>query len=264
MNFVRINGCLLHYRLSGPEGAPALVFANSLGTDGRIWDGVIAGLSDRFRCLSYDKRGHGLSDAPAGEYRLEDHLGDLEGLLDVTGITRAVIIGVSIGGLIAQGFALRAPERVAGLVLCCTAPRMGDASMWSARIEAARTTGLGPMADAIMERWFSTRFRAERPDELAGWRNLFLRTDADGYAATCATLRDADLTDAIAAIEAPSLVVAGDQDLAAPVDLVRNCLRIPNSRLAVLEGVGHIPSIEQPQQLTRLIADYLEGAAHGR
>lgn len=263
MNFARVNGTLLHYRLHGPKGAPALVFVNSLGTDARIWDAVIAQLADRCRCLSYDKRGHGISDAPAGEYSLDDHLDDLEGLLDAAGLERAVLVGVSVGGIIAQGLALRAPERVAGLVLCCTAPRMGDAAMWAARIDTARTRGLAPLADAIMERWFSPGFRAHRPVELAGWRNLFLRTNPLGYANTCATLRDTDLRADIAQIRAPALIVAGDADLAAPVELVRNCTAIPDSRFEVLGGVGHIPSIEQPARLADLIQDFLKEADHG-
>ena len=263
MTFARINGTLLHFRLVGPQGAPALVFVNSLGTDARIWDEVIVALSGQYRCLSYDKRGHGLSDAPAGDYSLDDHLDDLIGLLDHAGIGPAVVIGVSVGGLIAQGLALRAPERVAALVLCCTAPRMGDAAMWTARIETARTDGLLPLADPVMQRWFSPGFRAQRPDELSGWRNLFLRTDPQGYANTCATLRDTDLTPAIANITAPALVVAGDADLAAPVELVRNCLAIPGARLHVLPGVGHIPSIEQPAALAGLVHDFLKEVGHG-
>ncbi|SMQ85327.1 3-oxoadipate enol-lactonase [Devosia lucknowensis] len=263
MTFARINGTVLHYRLSGPQGAPALVFVNSLGTDARIWDEVIALLSQTYLCLSYDKRGHGISDVPVGDYSLDDHLDDLSGLLDHTGIDGAVLVGVSIGGIIAEGMALRAPHRVHGLVLCCTAPRMGDAPMWTARIETVRGAGLGAMVDAIMERWFSPTFRAERTEELGGWRNLFLRTDPEGYANTCATLRDTDLTDAISAIAAPTLIVGGDADLAAPLDLVRNGLAIPGSRLEVLPGVGHIPSIEQPAILGRLIDDFLKEVGHG-
>jgi len=263
MSFVRINSTLLHYRLTGPDGAPALVFVNSLGTDARIWDAVIAAFAGRYRCLSYDKRGHGLSDAPAGEYSLDDHLDDLGGLLERLNIDRAVVIGVSIGGLIAQGFALRAPERVAGLVLCCTAPRMGDAAMWAARIETARSQGLAPMADPVMERWFSPDFRRYRPDDLAGWRNLFVRTNPLGYASCCATLRDTDLTAQIVGIPAPALIVAGGADLAAPVELVRGCSAISHSRFEILEGVGHIPSIEQPARLSALIEDFLKEAAYG-
>lgn len=263
MSFVRVNETLLHYRISGPEGAPALVFVNSLGTDARIWDGVIDALSPTWRCLNYDNRGHGLSDAPVGDYSLDDHVDDLTGLLDHAGIEKAVVIGVSIGGMIAEAFALHSPDRVSGLVLCCTAPRMGDASMWTQRIETARAKGLESMVDAIMERWFSPGFRTSRPDELAGWRNLFLRTNPLGYASTCATLRDADLTAVIPSIAAPTLVVAGDADLAAPLDLVRNNLAIPGARLEVIEGAGHIPSIEQPAHLAALIETFLEEVGHG-
>lgn len=263
MAFARINGTLLHFRTSGPVGAPALVFINSLGTDARIWDEVIATFAGSHFCLSYDKRGHGLSDAPAGDYGLDDHLGDLLGLMDHVGIARATLVGVSIGGLIAQGAALQAPDRVGSLVLCCTAPRMGDAAMWNARIEAARNTGMQPLADAVMERWFSPGFRSQRATELAGWRNLFLRTDPIGYANTCATLRDTDLSAAITGIAAPTLIVAGDADLAAPVDLVRNCTVIPGSRFEIFEGVGHIPSIEQPARLAGLMGDFLEEVGHG-
>lgn len=264
MAFVRINGVLLHYRVAGPERAPALVFVNSLGTDTRIWDDVIAQLSGRYRCLSYDKRGHGLSDAPCGEYSLDDHLDDLEGLLDHLRLGKLTLIGVSIGGLIGQGLALRAPHRLAGLVLCDTAPKVGDTRMWGQRMETVLEKGMSPIADGIMERWFSPSFRRERPDELAGWRNLFLRTDAGGYAATCATLRDTDLTGALGAVTAPTLVVAGDADLATPVDLVRACAEaIPSARFEILPGAGHIPSIEQPEALTALIIDFLREVGHG-
>lgn len=263
MNFAHINGCLLHYRLSGPVGAPVLTFVNSLGTDARIWDRLIDRLNVSYRCLSFDKRGHGLSDSPAGEYRLEDHLDDLEGLLAHTDITRTAIIGVSIGGLIAQGLALRAPERIAALVLCNTAPRLGEPRTWTARIEQARADGLEPMADDIMARWFSPGFRSGQPHELRGWRNLFLRTDVTGYAATCATLRDADLSGEISAIEMPTLVIAGDADLAAPVELVRTCLAIPASQLKVLAGVGHLPPIERPALLSDVITEFLQGADFG-
>lgn len=263
MNFVRINDVLLHYRLAGPLGAPALVLVNSLGTDARIWDAVIADLSMDYRILSYDKRGHGLSDSPPGDYSLDDHLDDLEGLLDHVGLERLALCGVSVGGMIAQGFALRAPERLGALVLCCTAPLMGSPAMWNDRIDIVRKEGLLPLADPVMERWFSPEFRAANSVELAGWRNLFLRTDPAGYAATCATLRDTDLTDAIAAIHLPTLIVAGEADLAAPVETVRNCTAIPKSRFEILPRTGHIPSIEQPEKLAALMRQFLKEADHG-
>lgn len=259
MAFVRINGVLLHYRLSGKPGGPALALANSLGTDLRIWDAVVERLAPHYHVLSYDKRGHGLSDAPRAEYRLDDHLDDLAGLLDHVGWGRTALAGVSIGGLIAQGMALRAPGRIAALVLCDTAPRVGDAAMWNGRIAAVLSGGTAAIADAVMERWFSPAFRRERADELAGWRNLFLRSDAVGYASTCATLRDTDLTEAIGGIATPTLVVAGEHDGATPVAMVRaGAERIPGARFTVLPGAGHIPSIEQPAALATLIDGFLK------
>lgn len=264
MNFVRIKGVLLHYRLAGRTGAPGLVLVNSLGTDARIWDGVIADLAQDYRILSYDKRGHGLSDTPPGDYSLDDHLGDLTGLLEHAGFDIFALCGVSIGGLIGQAFALRHPERLTALVLCDTAPKVGDPDMWRTRAETVRTKGLATIADPVMERWFSPGFRQDEPVALAGWRNLFLRTDPAGYAATCATLRDADLTDEIGAIGTPTLVVAGSEDGATPVELVRACAdAIPHARFEIMPGVGHIPSIEQPEKLSTLMRNFIKEAVHG-
>lgn len=264
MSFVRINGVLLHYRLAGPAGAPVVALANSLGTDARIWDGVIEHLSSRYRVLSYDKRGHGLSDTPPGDYALADHVDDLLGLLDHLGVQRLALAGVSVGGLIAQGFALRAPDRLTALVLCDTAAKVGDTVGWNARIDAVSKHGLGSIADAVMARWFSPGFLEQRPDDVAGWRNLFMRSDPAGYAATCATLRDTDLTDEIDTIVTPTLVLVGEADLSTPVELVRACAdAIAGARFEILPGVGHIPSIEQPAALAALIEHFLGENSHG-
>lgn len=264
MNFARINGVLLHYRLAGPEGAPVVVLANSLGTDARIWDGVLARLVGTYRVVSYDKRGHGLSDIPAGDYSLDDHLDDLFGLVDHLGIGRFALGGVSIGGLIAQGAALRAPERLTAIVICDSAPKVGDGAFWTARMDVVREKGVAAIADGIMERWFSPGFREERPDELAGWRNMFLGADTAGYVATCATLRDTDLTGQINAIVLPTVVVAGEADLATPVALVRACAEaIAGARFEIFPGVGHIPSIEAPEKLAGLMLKFFKEAGHG-
>lgn len=264
MNVVLINGVLLHYRLAGLAGAPVIALVNSLGTDVRIWDEVIAHLMPRYRLLSYDKRGHGLSDTPAGDYSLDDHIDDLIGLLDHLGIDRLALAGVSVGGLIAQGFALREPQRLSALILCNTAAKVGDAAGWNERIATVLDRGMGAIADAVMDRWFSPGFQRERADELAGWRNLFLRSDPVGYAATCATLRDTDLTAAISGITTPTLVVAGSADRATPPDLVRGCAEaIPGARFEILDGVGHIPSVEQPAALAALIGHFLGDNRHG-
>lgn len=264
MAFVRINDVLLHYRLHGREGAPALILVNSLGTDARIWDDVIALLAGHYRVLSYDKRGHGLSDAPQGDYSLEDHVSDLIGLADHAGISKFALAGVSIGGLIAQGVALAHPNRLTALVLCDTAPKLGDAAFWSERIRLIREAGLEAISQSIMERWFSARFFKEQPQELSGWRNLFLRTDRDGYCNTCATLRDTDLADKVGAIRLPTLVVVGDEDGSTPPELVRQtAAAIPGARFEIISGAGHIPSIEQPETLVKLLTGFLKECGHG-
>lgn len=261
--FARIDDVVLHYRLQGRAGAPVLALANSLGTDARIWDDVIALLAERYRILSYDKRGHGLSDAPAGDYALDAHVDDLAGLLDHLEIDRLALAGVSVGGLIAQRFALRYPGRLAALVLCDTAPKVGDAAMWNARIAAVRDGGLGAIVEAVMPRWFTDAYRQQRPDDLAGWRNMFLRQPVTGYAGTCASLRDADLRDAIGAISTPTLVVAGDRDLSTPPDLVRDAAgRIPGARFETIPDCGHIPSIEQPGALAAIMTSFFHEVGH--
>ena len=264
MAFARIKDIVLHYRLSGREGAPVLALVNSLGTDARIWDDVIALLADRYHILSYDKRGHGLSDAPPGDYALDDHVDDLAGLLDHLGMAELALGGVSVGGLIAQQFAIRHPQRLKALVLCDTAPKVGDAASWNARIETVRGQGMAAIADLVMDRWFSPGFQQQHPDELALWRNLFLRSDPQGYAATCATLRDTDLTARIGTIATPTLVVAGEADRSTPPELVRSCATaIAGARFETMPGVGHIPSIEQPAALAALIEGFLKENSHG-
>ena len=264
MAFVRLGEVLLNYRVDGRAGAPALVLVNSLGTDARIWDEVIAQLSADYRIVSYDKRGHGLSDAPVGEYSLNDHLADLGGLLDHLELERVALAGVSVGGLIAQGFALRQPARIAALLLMDTAPRLGDAASWNERIAAVREGGLESIVHAVMERWFSPGFFRNEPAALAGWRNLFLRTDPIGYIGTCATLRDTDLSDEVGAIACPTLVVGGDEDQSTPPEIVKACAAaIPGARYHSIAGVGHIPSIEKPAELAALMTQFFKEVGHG-
>ncbi len=259
MSFGPLNGVTLHYRLTGPVNGLPLVFANSLGTDARIWDDVIAPLSTTYRILSYDKRGHGLSDAPPGPYSLDEHVDDLLGLADLAGFTRFGLAGVSIGGLIAQRTAIRKPNRIAALVLCDTAAKIGSDRMWNDRIAAVRKSGIASISEMVLDRWFSPSFKTDNPAGYAGWRNLLERTPAEGYAATCISLRDADLTDQLSSIALPTLVVAGEEDRSTPPDLVRATAdRIPNARFEIIPGAGHIPSIEAPERLLALMQSYFK------
>lgn len=263
-NFIRANGIVFHTRLLGQPDGPALVFANSLGSDFRIWDEVAARLASRYRILLYDKRGHGLSDAPTGPYTIDDHADDLEALLDHFGIASAAIVGLSVGGMIAQRLAIRAPDRVTALVLCCTGARIGTSEGWANRINSVERGGIASVAESILELWFTQDFRRNRPSDFAGWRNMLVRTPVEGYVATCATVRDTDLRADAARIAAPVLCVAGDQDGSTPPDLVQATAQlIPGSRYALIPDAGHIPCVEQPDVLADLIEDHLEGSSHG-
>lgn len=258
MTFARANGIVLHHQTLGRRGGPTVVFLNSLGSDMRIWQEIVPAFSDRFRIVLYDKRGHGLSDAPPAPYRIDDHVDDLVALLDHLQVERAVFVGVSVGGMIAQRLAVRAPDRVEALVLCDTAAKIGTPEMWSERIGAVESTGIESIADRILERWFTAGFRQSRTEDYAGWKNMLVRTPVPGYAGTCASIRDADLRADAGAIRAPTLCVVGDQDGSTPPDLVRQTASlVPGARFEIIANAGHIPSIEQPAALITLIDRHL-------
>jgi 3-oxoadipate enol-lactonase len=261
MAFARANGLVLHYQVLGRADGPTLVFLNSLGTDFRIWQEVTPAFTDRFRVILYDKRGHGLSDAPPGPYTMDDHADDLLALLDHLQVKSVALVGLSVGGMIAQRIAVRAPERVAALVLCDTAAKIGTPGMWGERIDAVEKAGIGSIADRILERWFTPEFRKGRVEDYAGWKNMLVRIPAHGYAGTCASIRDADLTMDAGKIEVPTLCVVGDQDGSTPPDLVRHTASlIPGARFEIIQDAGHVPCIEQPAILTRLIDQHFREA----
>ncbi len=250
MQAVTIDGLVVHYALEGPEGAPALAFANSLGTDFRIWDRVLARLGGRFRTLRYDMRGHGLSGLGNRAFDVPALAADLDGLLRHAGMEHALVCGLSIGGLVAQQLVRDNPSRVRALVLCDTAARIGTPEMWQTRIAAIHRDGLEALADAVMERWFAPSFRLTRRDELAAWRTMLVRTPAAAYAGACAAIRDADLSDDAARIAVPTLAVCGAEDGATPPAVVRALAdSIPGARYREIADAGHLPCVEQPDAL---------------
>lgn len=262
MAFVRVNGVVLHYADLGRQDGPAIVFANSLGTDFRIWEKVAGNLGEDYRIILYDKRGHGLSDATPQPYRLDDHISDLAGLLGQLGVSNAVFVGLSVGGLIAQGLASNHPELVRALVLCDTAHKIGNDEMWNGRISAINADGIAPLVDSIMQRWFTPAYRTPENPDYSGYVNMLSRTTVDGYAGTCAALRDADLTESTRALALPVLCIVGDQDGSTPPDLVRELASlIKNSRFEIIEGAGHIPCVEKPEATVEVIRKFLDELA---
>jgi 3-oxoadipate enol-lactonase len=257
MRAITVAGSALHVAESGPEDGPALVFSNSLGTDFRIWDPLLAYLPAGLRIIRYDKRGHGLSDCPPLPWGMGDHVADLAGVLDALAVRDAVVCGLSVGGMIAQGLAAERPDLVQALVLCDTGARIGNPEMWDNRIAAVEQGGIESLADAILERWFSRRFRAGEP-ALSLWRNMLIRTPAAGYIGTSMAIRNADLIESTSRLRLPCLAVCGSEDGATPPDLVRETASlIPGSRFELIRGAGHLPCIEQPGELGRLITGFL-------
>ena len=258
MKAITSNGIVLHYADDGPKEAPTLVFSNSLGTDFRIWDRVTALLPEGLRLIRYDNRGHGLSTCTEPPYRIDDHAADLAGLLDELQVREAVVVGLSVGGMIGQKLAGSRPDLVTGLVLCDTAHKIGPPEMWQARIDAVRNGGIVSLADAILERWFSPDFRASYPEELEVWRSMLCRTPADGYVGTAEAIRDADLTEIARALKIPTICVVGSEDGATTPALVKATAELIGADFIEIKGPGHLPCIEAPNEMAEIITAFLK------
>lgn len=255
----------LHHTLEGPEDAPVLVASNSLGTALRMWDDQAPALLERFRLLRYDHRGHGESPVPPGPYTIDDLGRDVLALLDRLGVRRFSLLGLSIGGMVGMWVASEAPERVERLVLCCTSARFEPPDDWESRAATVRADGVEAIADAVLERWFTPAFRESHQD-VVEWAGSMLRgTSAEGYAGCCEAIRDADLRGKLGAVRAPTLVVAGADDPAAPVEeaeLIRDS--IPDARLVVVEQAAHLANVEQPEAITQAVLEHLDPVARER
>lgn len=245
----------MHCRVDGPADGIAVVFANSLGTDLRLWDPVLPRLPG-VRAIRFDKRGHGLSDL-SGPHDIHDLAADAAALIETFADGPVIFVGLSVGGAIGQALAATRPDLLRALVLSNTAPKMGTAEAWQARIAAIRAGGLAAITDAVMERWFAPAFRAT--PEFALWRTMFLRCDPQGYIDTCGVLAGCDLTGSTAGLRLPVQVIAGGADGASPPDLVRATAGlIAGARYDEIPGAGHLPCVETPDAWAALVAPFLQ------
>jgi 3-oxoadipate enol-lactonase len=251
------DGCRLAYELTGPADGPSLVLSNSLGTDRGLWDDQVNVLSRTFRVLAYDTRGHGESDAPDGDYTI-DRLGhDVLSLMDHTGMTRAHVAGISIGGLTALWLGVHAPDRVDRLVLANTAAHIGSVAMWEERRRQVEDGGMAALAEATMQRWFTPAFRTARPARVSRIFATFVATPVSGYLGCCAALRDADLRADAASVRAPSLIVTGAHDPATPpAEGAWLAAAIPGATLLELDA-AHISNIERADAFTDGVLRFL-------
>lgn len=247
---------LIHYRITGPDDAPWLMLSNSLGTSMGLWDRQMPALQ-RFRVLRYDTRGHGASDAPAGEYTLSMLGQDALALLDHLGIARTHFCGVSMGGAIGQWLAAAAPARIDRLVLANTAAQFGDPAGWSKRIEIVCRDGMTAVAPAVLDRWFTPEFRQRDPLETERIKAMLLATPPRGYTGCCAALRDINLTPDMGRIRTPTLVIGGSRDLATPPQAARALADgIAGARLVMIDA-AHLCGVEAPEKFNAALEEFL-------
>jgi 3-oxoadipate enol-lactonase len=261
MKIADVGDVRLHYRVDGPEDGAPVVFANSLGTDMRLWDPILPLLPKGLRIIRYDKRGHGLSTCPSGPYTMGALVTDVERLLDKLGVKDSVFVGLSIGGMIAQGLAVKRLDLMRAMVLSNTGAKIGNAAMWDERIAAVKAGGIEALADAVMERWFSKEFRAA--PELELWRNMLVRQRDDGYAGCSAAISGTDFYATTATLRLPTLGIAGSEDGSTPPDLVRETVDlIPGSKFHLIRQAGHLPCVEQPGEFARVLTAFLREVGH--
>jgi 3-oxoadipate enol-lactonase len=243
---IQANGIQLHYELTGPADRPVVMLSNSLGTRLEMWDPQMQALTDRYRVLRYDSRGHGRSDAPDGPYSMDMLAGDAIGLLDALEIERVHFCGLSKGGMVGQMLGAKHGGRLVSLALCSTACHMPMRDVWDERIRMVTKGGMAAVADGVIERWFTEAFRREPTVELERVQRMILETPPHGYAACCAAIRDMDLRELITGIRVPTLVIVGEDDPATPPEKAKEIQSlIPGAQLEVVPGAAHLLNIEQ-------------------
>ena len=258
MPLLAINGTTLFYDLSGPDGAPVVVFSNSLGATAEMWDAQARALAGRCRVLRYDTRGHGRSQT-SGPVRLDTLVKDVIGLLDALAISSAHVVGLSLGGITAQALGIHYPTRVRSLALMATASHFAPADAWHLRAKTVREEGLGAIVDGAMTRWFTQGAETHCPDRKHFIRQRFLASDAEGYALCCEALAAADVRADLERITAPTLVMAAEGDPVTTVSMgLELAAAIRDARFEPVSEAAHLFAVEQPEQVNALLLEWLE------
>lgn len=253
------NGIDINYEIEG-EG-PVVTFSHSLACNLSMWDEQVRALKGRYRVLRFDTRGHGQTGAPAGAYGLEQLADDLKGLLDGLGIPATHFVGLSMGGMIGQVFALKHPVMVQSLVLCDTTSRYPAAAapIWEERIKAVGAKGMEPMVAPTLERWFTAPFRARRRDLMDRVGAMIRNTPAPGYIGCCHAIPKINVTERLKGVRCPALVIVGEEDPGTPVDMAREIhAALPAAELAILSRASHLSNLEQPDEFNRVLAGFLD------
>jgi 3-oxoadipate enol-lactonase len=258
MPVVEANGIKFNVAIDGADGAPALVFSNSLGTNLHMWDRQAESLSKKFRVIRYDTRGHGKTEAPNYPYTF-DMLGhDAIALFDALKLNKVRFCGLSMGGMIGMWLGRNAPERIEKLVVANTAAKFGLPEIWNQRVVAVRKDGMKPITPTVLERWFTKSFREKSPKEVERIEAMLHTTPPAGYAGNCAAIRDVDQRWPISDIKVPTLVIGGKQDPATPMEAAEFIAsRIPGAKLVGLDA-AHLSNIEAPDEFTKALEDFFK------
>jgi 3-oxoadipate enol-lactonase len=248
------------HAVTGPAGAPVVVLSNSLGSTYAMWDAQVDALSEHFRVVRYDTRGHGRSAVPAGPYSLDDLADDVVDLLDALGVEKVDFVGLSLGGMTGMAFAARHPERVDRLVVLCTSAHLPPAQGWIDRAAAVRADGAGAVAEAVVQRWFTPDYLEANPPVRKECEEMVASTPPEGYAACCEAIAAMDLLAQLSRITAPTLAIAGEDDPATPPPhLEAIATGVRQGRLLVVPDSAHLANAQQPEAVTTAILNHLGG-----
>ncbi|WP_374379601.1 3-oxoadipate enol-lactonase [Dongia sp.] len=252
------NGISVHVNDAGPQDRPAIVMSNSLAADLGMWDAQAEALAKTYRVLRFDARGHGRTQATPGDYTLDLLVDDVIALLDAHGIQKAHFVGLSLGGMIGQRIAERAPDRIASLVLCATFAE-APFDLWDQRVTTVRKSGIAPLIDGTLLRWFTPAFAETSPHIVDKARRMIAATSVDGYAGCAAAIRDMDLKTAPESIKMPTLILAAENDPSATPEMMKHLhARISGAEFQLLPACAHVFTMERPTDATGAIGSFLE------
>jgi 3-oxoadipate enol-lactonase len=261
---VKTNGIELHYTIEG--AGPWMTLSHSLACDSSMWDPQMELLKKNFTVLRFDTRGHGQSDAPAGDYTLDQLADDVHGLFGALGITTTHWMGLSMGGMIGQAYALKHPGVFASMVLADTTSRRppNAAAMWGERMQIARTKGMAGLVEPTLARWFTDAYRPAHPEVMAKIGKVIGTTPPEGYAGCCAAIAQIDFTERLKEIKCPVLILVGEQDHGTPVAMSEQIRdHLPGARMLVIPSASHISNVEQSEVFNRAIGEFLAQVTAG-
>jgi 3-oxoadipate enol-lactonase len=252
----------IYYDLAGPQNAPVVCFTHSLNSDSGMWvEQMVPLLAAGYRVLRLDMRGHGGSAPVEGDYTMDALAADIKDALDVLQIAKVHFIGLSIGGMIGQGFALAHPDRLLSLTLCDTQPGTPKeaAGSWDERKQAVRKAGtLSALAESTMERWFTPEFKGINPIRWREIRDTISNTTPAGFLGCASAIQTFDYESRLPTIKSPTLVICGDEDPGTPPE--RNKLiasKIPGGRYEGIANARHLPNVERADQFNRIMMSWL-------